>query len=769
MAIHSIPNISINGSNKLFGGFFYKISYQQGFFSDPSRMTVSLINDDGRYGKPNIGYSQKYHISIGNQSFLMFAISFRMVENTAGNTLEIDFVDNSQLLGKFVVGLSGKQGYIDAKDTPPCLILLGTEIDPCGQEEPPFTQELINDPFAISVINDGVDRIIDCETFRANNILEVDYSFAELIKGMNGAGITSSGFSDKAPEYRNKYIGNLRDVLNNWCADYGFSYFFNGAGELVFIDVSAGISIDFTAPDNDSLLGKITEKTVEGTVARGVISYFGVEGQQRCNFGTLTEKGKIIDYKRLLNCAPVNISNIFPYGINGVEGTDLGLAAILSKFSPSLRASYFLYTKRGLQNYLSSDYPNYPIPEYGNFHVINSYSSTSAGSFKTVFDSMFANLPNKASLDRSRVKFVYAYWDAGLAEQQYSFENSLADDFLGHWWYADYGQTAIHARPGPPDIITADGANANYYNTPDVYIPIGSEKYLVPLNLNRFILVERNTSWYPNDASSQLESYWQTFVPGTNATIGPDIIDAVNSNAAAAPRVARDANQLQMFTIILPPSTNIAQTSETHPLENNPTSSAENGGQGINYVFGLMDKTTAAINVEGTNLIAPVGSLFGFNGQYKIIIDEGLGIVNKCFSTSKIESIVTNIDCSKDHERLDVALLDDTYLNFKDLYKCDESGCTFNDKILKKYKLAYSTPKEFEKITYSIGGLANMPSPDQGLLEFNINIDAEGGITTDLVVGNTAATPPSTDYSIAQSMFATNHGRGQYAKPFNYS
>ncbi len=775
MSIHSLPSIKINGSNKLYGGYFYKISYQQGFFSEPSRMTLSVINEEGKYGVPPLGYSQKYNINIGGQNFLMFAVSSRSVESTAGNTLEIDFVDNNQILDKYFVGLSGKQGFLEDKSTPECLILVGVEIDPCRQEKPPFTPELINDPYAISIVNDGVERIIDCETFRANNILEVDYAFSDLIKGMSQKGISIRGFNDKNPNYRNKYIGNLREVLNSWCTDYGFSYFFDGSGSLNFIDVSAGISIDFDAPSDESLLSKTTERTVEGTVSRGAITYFGVEGQERCNFGSLTEKGKIIDYKRLLNCAPVTLNSVFPYGINKVSKLDLPISVVLSKYSPSLRSCYFLYSKYSLHTALEFNTPQFYAPEFGDFYVVNSYRANAQGSFLTIFNALYNSLPSAARPDRSRVKFAYAYWNPGFAEQQYSFEQTIADDFLGRYWYADYGQTAINARPGPPDIQTADGANANYFKTPDVYVPIGSEKHLLSLNLSRFILVDRNASWFPNSSDSSLESYWQTFVPGATTTIPSDqaATIAANRNLAGTAPIAFSSDQLQMFVIITPPSSmSVSQSSTTHPIEDNPVSSAENGGQGINYIFGLMDKTTATVDINSSyssNLVTPVGSLFGFNGQYKILIDEGLGIANKCFTTNKVESIVTKVNCSKDHERLDISLLDDTYLNIKDLYECNENGCIFNEKVLKEYELNYSTPTLFTKISYTIGGLISMPSPDQGLLEFNINIDAEGGVTTDLVVGNSAATPPSTDYSVAKSMFATNNGRWQYGKSLNYS
>ena len=106
-------------------------------------------------------------------------------------------------------------------------------------------------------INGGT-LIIGCEEFNetaCGDLAPVSYNFSELVLGLNRAGFrfsqvnsvlnaTSwinhiSGKIDKNPNYRQNYIGTLREVLNNWCADYALNFYVTGK-TICFVDLTSG-------------------------------------------------------------------------------------------------------------------------------------------------------------------------------------------------------------------------------------------------------------------------------------------------------------------------------------------------------------------------------------------------------------------------------------------------------------------------------------------------------------------------------------------------
>ena len=107
-------------------------------------------------------------------------------------------------------------------------------------------------------INGGT-FIIGCEEFNESacgDLAPVSYNFSELILGLSKAGMRISqvgksilcnswnahisGQIDKNPNYRNNYIGTLREVLNSWCSDFALDFYIIGK-TLCFIDLALGV------------------------------------------------------------------------------------------------------------------------------------------------------------------------------------------------------------------------------------------------------------------------------------------------------------------------------------------------------------------------------------------------------------------------------------------------------------------------------------------------------------------------------------------------
>jgi len=120
-------------------------------------------------------------------------------------------------------------------------------------------------PSAVSTdalnINGGT-LIIGTEEFNENlcsDASNISYNFSELLQALgklklkftkvNSSDLASSwandisGKLDKNPNYRQNYNGNLREVLNNWCGDFGLNFHVTGK-TICFVDTSVGVNID---------------------------------------------------------------------------------------------------------------------------------------------------------------------------------------------------------------------------------------------------------------------------------------------------------------------------------------------------------------------------------------------------------------------------------------------------------------------------------------------------------------------------------------------
>lgn len=771
MAIHELPTVTIDGKNKIFNGYIYNVSYQVGFSSEPSQMVVSLISEDGTYLEPDLGYDSAYTIKIGAQVYNMYAYESNLVEDNSGNILEVKFEDATSKFNQIFVGLRHKHGIQSSK----CIIIVGQPI-PLGEGSSQIDDCAKNE--AVSETQATIDYV----ALERTTILEVQYNFTELIDEMSKIGIKIGKFKDKNPFYYNKYVGKLRDVLNSWCADFGYNYFYDHKEKsITFIDISDGIKIDFAEPSEDQLISKKTKRSLKGTAVKGSISYFAAEGQVRCLIDN-GQKGFKADFTRVLNGRPITTDFVFPGGNLGVSPTHFSIACALSVYSESLRAAYFLYYIYNLHT-LGNGILNLSIPEMGNMTIFKSVMATSlaaidVATYNNLLNLLPPHIKGNPAYSADRLCFFVAYQDENLYQQQYTKEAQIARDIMGKYWFADYGITNIQVDKGPPQIVSED-SGAIYYDSKTtgepIFIEVDGFNYLVNTGLTRFILVKREVAaWYPNDSELQvLSDRWAGYMPAALSSVDEDTSTAFQSYATIA---VPDALQLKIYAVLLPPAApTFALGGSSHPNEANPQ--LFRNGNGADYHYGVMDKGTVTINFDGTNLFLPIGTFGADLNQYKIIVDDSLGYLNTCKTLPKIESVYTSVECNKDVENLEINLLDISSLNLElYTYNAGAQACTPNlSKIagihtaLNK-NLTYNTPDQFEEITYTIGGLPeNVPSIEEGLLNFDISINSEQGIISSITVGNSAAIAPSIDYALTKSQFSTNQSKVQYSKTLNYN
>lgn len=340
MAIHSIDKVTIDGKNRAFGGFIYAVDYDLGVLDNPTKITVTLVNGNGIYAEPRLSVSSPYTIKIGNIIHGNFyAIQRTVKKSSSGRVLEVVFYDGSIILDRIWVGLNKRMG--DPNQSVPGLILVGKEMHPCdANEDGVFDVNDVallewqkDDPCELRCPGDaeGTEPAIkECIDKEQKDILEVKYSIVDLFDAMEGKTLKpeydrtvsypiendlSSGFSsvsvtlpplqinlNSAPEnkinikkrpavlntfLKNNYTGTLREVLKNWCGDFGWSFTWED-GALVFIDTKERPNIAF--PDFSDQLNTISDtKTLEGTVSRGFNSAYlqpGINATKDCKQST---------------------------------------------------------------------------------------------------------------------------------------------------------------------------------------------------------------------------------------------------------------------------------------------------------------------------------------------------------------------------------------------------------------------------------------------------------------------------------------------------
>ena len=260
----NFPNIRISGVPKK----VYSIDLSGGG-AEPAQLKISFISKAGESNSYELNTTTLITISIGNfYTFKGYVVACSEKQSvSSGITCELTLVDSSVILDKLWVGLKGKHGGPAApllKNTNSTvtqnassinfanfsnltvqsnsnlnindlavfqttgffpennLILVGNSVDPCQNT----TSENPKDPCDPCSSTEASSSTLDCSKSRALDILNVNYTFNDLILEAS----KKVNFSDTFPSstsYRAEYTGTLREVLNNWCKDYGYSFYWD--------------------------------------------------------------------------------------------------------------------------------------------------------------------------------------------------------------------------------------------------------------------------------------------------------------------------------------------------------------------------------------------------------------------------------------------------------------------------------------------------------------------------------------------------------------
>ncbi len=545
MAIHTIDDVKVNGRNQAFGGFIYAVDYGAGLLDKPSEITVNFVSQNGQYLEPELSVTKPYRITIGNiinDNF--FAVSRTFVKGSNGRTLEVVFKDGSILLDRIWVGLNKKMG--DATTNVPGLIIVGREIHPCDvNEDGVFDQadvaELVwqgQDPCELRCPNESslVEPVINnCIEREILEVFDVKYSFKDLLDalarqvdvskffqartvtypveadkevGTESVSVILPGveinknlppFNSIKINYRPKnlnefylaaYTGTLREVLRNWCADFGWSFFWENGG-LSFIDTKERPQIQ--SFDSTSIESLTDTKTLEGTVSRGFISHYahqGVTAQKDCSqtrpllLRCLTLRDLFGDFYKPAWNAVVHTQNdysstgegllsppipdpknnspdnqleyrdtIAPAGVP-IEAFET--SCVCAYHSDKLRHLYNLWGYYGIINAQAARDNKFKwLDRLGQIQIVSVFAKDSTGDNLTTYERLLADgaidknsktFFSKEEVDRIKTFNGYIVVvlrnrlnkKESLLNKQFQLEEALASNFIGQHWYRGF-------------------------------------------------------------------------------------------------------------------------------------------------------------------------------------------------------------------------------------------------------------------------------------------------------------------------------------------
>ena len=283
-----------------YGGLPYSVSWDFNDGESPSKLKISVVNQQGKYGTPVLSFQTDETIQLDNFNFKGYLVSFNLNSSVNQKTLDLEYIDKSIDLEKYFVVLYTKNAdKFDGEFTQGTnLIIVGKPYHPCDSNMDStlsFTNEVrVKDvdwcdpcPFM------PPDKYKEaCNPDRANfEIFPVYYTFNELLNKIEKA---IKSFTIEKPTEPDKFIkrdyeGSLKSVLSSWCEELGLAYYFDPeSNTLKFIDrskrpIQIQTFTDASAPD---MIDLNTSESIENTFSRGYIATYSKAGEDKsydCN------------------------------------------------------------------------------------------------------------------------------------------------------------------------------------------------------------------------------------------------------------------------------------------------------------------------------------------------------------------------------------------------------------------------------------------------------------------------------------------------------
>jgi len=437
MAYRKIEEIIVNGiAGQIFGAYIYGSNLELGFSESPTKLTLNIVKESGDFDSFPNSLLSSYQIKIGSLTLSkMYLYSYEISRSVGQKVATLNFLDGSFILDKIFVGLVNRHGATG--DGPPTLFDVPALCLTCdGSQLLPKTGAVSRKIFSGLEVNidplRGGSIILGQEQFveGACDIPDVAYNFTQLLKGITQGGITNTNFVDINPKYYQSYIGSLREVLSNWCADFGYSFYWDlTQNGLKAIDLK--IEVDYINQikniiKSNTALG--VDKTDENTLA---IESFNESSTLE---GTVTQKfiSRYLKPFRTKSSSKTSINSrtfscIKPERFN-ITQNDIA-RSVLGRYSDNARTVFCAknFTTQG---------------KYIGLEQIYSAETISAGQknsnlFTKAYDYGYSNDAITQFIDKNNgAQVLIAVYNPSAKEMYSNWENAIAD-MVGKYYQGD--------------------------------------------------------------------------------------------------------------------------------------------------------------------------------------------------------------------------------------------------------------------------------------------------------------------------------------------
>lgn len=759
----------------------YSVDYQNGGADSPSSLTLKYVNKNGQYDWPDLSSQSLVRIKIGSFfSFNGYAVTADKDTTEGGVLLSVKYLDESIVLDSCFVGLKGVHGEgfgtkVVGSNFAFKTILLGEQVDPCKDLD-----EVHEDPCAPtsdtgdSAPQENQQKQIDCAESRLIKILDVVYSFSDLIKGIGKFGIHLRNIPMEKLSYFGRHTGSLREVLNAWCQEYGITYFWENG--INFVDLKNGIDINDTINGSVCrILDKKESKSIEGNTSIAGINYFGLDGF--INKYTSNLNGGL-----RLTLMPITLSDLFIEKESGKLNSFIKKyygnleifqrCCMLSKYSPNFRDLYLQKNKYAFVNADPEEAKEMPL--LGITTLLNFRPDTYEQD-ANFLKSISPEIASEVMGDKSKLFAVKCYYSQENHNKFIELERYISNEVMGRYWVRHFNKRGYS--------FSAPGGSAEFIPDPNAgnfefskYIPKSV------LKINRFlrelfdvsqtdrentdfysggiVLVQRSSPWQPEDrdlpffnSNELLNTLHFNYI---NDTL-PEVPTAEEGGAWDGARYsfAKDGDKQPIIKIFGRLEDVVLEVREAgfgdHPLEGDNVNIHSVVGN-FSTVYGLNSSICKAyeITIQKSKMFiyTPVQSYDNFGSDFPgfTVVAEKNGSLEYKILVNKVQRVmldyVKNQANLKNCTSLSVNFRDATqYIN--KILKKNANTCEYDieqiELLLRDFTSNFSSasPVVRQSVAYTLGGLPpSVINLTDGLSSFSITLSADGGMITQLQYSN---------------------------------
>lgn len=765
----------------------YSVNFSGGGAVSKSVLTIKYINKDGSYDWPNLTSQSLVTIKIGTlYTFKGYAVSAEKGQDQQGRWISVKYYDDSIVLDNTFVGLAGIHGAggeteVLSGSNYRHTILVGSEVDPCKDLEEAHVDPCAPPSSSDSTVEDNLKKIIDCAKQRLTKILDVVYSFDELLAKLAQLRIKIINRPAEKTSYFARHVGSLRDVLNAWCQEYGITYFWENG--VHFVDLKKGIEInDVIDGSTCRILDKRETKSIENNFTHANINYFGLDGQ-------------IKDYVSKLNggtrltLLPITLSDIFKNQANGALNPFiqkyygsievLQKCCVLSKYSPEFRDLYLLYRFYSVNERTNAD--NKKMPLLG-LEIMNTLTTqgTDQGFISTYLSQFIPLLIRVSADDPQQYYAARCFYNKEVHDKFVEMEKYLANEFIGRYWIRSFNKKGYSfSAPGASVefIPNPTAANFNFANKiPKTVLRLNSFlRSLFDVDVANgkstdyfrggLILAERQSPWQPEGSDIQFLTN-SASLSANHFNANDDIIPPVPTpemggvwpEAYSFEKIDQRQPVIKIFSENFGSLNLEGISTGDHPLEKDNVNIPITLGE-FSSSCGLVSSVCKAYRLTLLKnkifIYMPVQSHDTYGNQYPgfVVTAEKDGQMDYKLLVNKIQRVFADFPKNSNDYSNSVGLK----VNFRDatqyinkILDGERNSCQYDEQQVEALLRTFSSKLSFpssvveEKIFYSIGGAppSNIKLQD-GLSSFSMVLDSTGGLISEIEYSNLPKTQVS--------------------------